>query len=159
MAKSVYPDTFQTELNGNVLTVSEDNQLIAAYDVKRLANRLVLGVSVTKEERAMAGACILHMLASESKEPVASPKPFTIEDARKEIKRRGEVQILRFHKGKECDDELLCFLLEITETRLCGVIRNINGGKPIAFSVVHNDKSFATAHGGKYWFENMVKKG
>lgn len=65
--KSVYPDKFTTKMVGtNVLQVLDENgKFIAGYNLKMLADTLILGLKTSKEERAMAGACILHLIGVE----------------------------------------------------------------------------------------------
>jgi hypothetical protein len=64
MEKPYYPDNFTTELDGNAMTVtSKEGEVLAAYDIKHLANKMVNGGRVDAGERAMAGACLLHLIA------------------------------------------------------------------------------------------------
>ena len=66
MLKQYYPDAFTTQLEGNAMTVtSKEGEVLAAYDIKHLADELLLGRKnrLDWSERAMVGACLLHLIA------------------------------------------------------------------------------------------------
>ena len=80
MSKQYYPDNFLTQLDGNAMTVTtQEGEVLAAYSIKPLADGLIMGTKTRLDagERAMVGACLLHLLDldknSEIKKPVDLP--------------------------------------------------------------------------------------
>ena len=64
MAKRYYPADFKTELNDRKMTVSNsEDTAIHTVDIKWLAEKMLSGEKVDKQERSMAGACMLHLLS------------------------------------------------------------------------------------------------